>query len=92
MFENSTPCAGSVNVWSAILFGTNGACIEISVWTAVQLMLPFAGGVMVLSWLLKQVLFGRRGNVAMQAPRRRRAEFRPKPGQRMARHLRKPAE
>lgn len=91
MFELAAPvCDRTVSVWYAILFGSGDACVEISAWSVLQLLLPFAAAILLLQYVVNRVLFGRRR--AGRAPGGRRADFRPKAGQRVSKHLREPAE
>ena len=84
MFEVKAPCTETVNVWHAIFFGLpEGACVAISCWTALQLILPFALVVIVLQAGVNRLFFGPRG-----AAPERKEPFRLKAGQVMSPHRR----
>ncbi|MDF0601129.1 hypothetical protein P1J78_10340 [Psychromarinibacter sp. C21-152] len=83
MFET---CKETVSPLWALIFGAGDACIEMSMWSILLLILPFAAFVMVLQFVANRLLFGRRERP--DAPRENRRRVRPKAGQRVARHLR----
>lgn len=84
MFET---CRETVSILWALVFGAGDACVSVSMWSVIFAILPFAAFVFLLQYIANTLLFGRRDRAGEPAARRR-AAFRPKPGQRVAKHLR----
>ncbi len=89
MFAAADPCHDTVSVLHALIFGADGACVALSAWSALLLLLPFAVAVMLLQKLANLLFFGRQGKA--EHPRLR-GEIRPRAGQRVAQHLRDEAK
>ncbi len=62
MFQVQDACRETVNLWYALIFGADGACVELSVWTIMQVILPFAVLVTVLQVLANKLIFSHRAN------------------------------
>ncbi|WP_172291889.1 hypothetical protein [Pseudoruegeria sp. HB172150] len=84
MIQFQDRCWETVSLFWALLFGARGACIEITMWSVLALLIPFAAAVMLLQYVVKSVIFGRGAPPPSSLPNQ------PKAGQRMAAHLRRP--
>ena len=53
-------CDSTVSVLHALVFGSDGACIELGQWSLVAVIVVFGAAVTVLQFVVKKLLFGHR--------------------------------
>lgn len=85
MFEHLSSCTETVSLWYALLFDAGTACVSITPWSVLQVVIPFAIAAFVLQAVVNRLMFGRRKTKEEEAE-----EFRPKSGQRISRRIARP--
>jgi len=89
MFE-ATACTETVSILRAIVLGTpDGACIALSMWSVLSILLPFAAAVMALQWIANRLIYGPGGK---GGSRTAADPYRPKAGQVLSRTRRATGE
>lgn len=81
----AAPCTETVSIPYALIFGAGEACVNVSMWSLLWLLIPFAVAVMGLQWVANRLVHGAPTPGAEPG-----APPRLKTGQRLARHLRRP--
>ncbi len=67
MFDAVQTCTEFVSPLWAVLFGAGDACVQVSLWTVLSMLLPFAALVFALQAVANRLVHGAGGNAGRRA-------------------------